>query len=102
MISAVRFSPAKRLEAIGLNPQPLPPRYGHRLPTPGPLTPRMWSHVETKVLNPEVISPRDNSRYQKVALNPQPLPPKVFAEVALNPQPLPPSLLHARTLGFLR
>ena len=100
MITPVRFSPARRLDAVGLNPQPLPPKYRQQ----GTLTPRMWSLFDKVALNPQPLPPRDNSRYQKVALNPQPLPPKVYAEVNMSPA-LPQrdvSLLSARLLSVIR
>jgi hypothetical protein len=106
MISAVRYSPTRRLVVAGLNPQPLPPK-SFDFSRAGSLAPRMWSQFDQFLLNPQPLPPRDSSRYQKVGLNPQPLPPKVYAEVAMTPLPPPPrdpvpSLLNARVLSVLR
>jgi len=56
------------LDAVALNPQPLPPRSASE----------------------QLVSSLPPSILDQVALNPQPLPPKDFDAVALNPQPLPP------------
>jgi hypothetical protein len=85
------------LDAVALNPQPLPPRelalnaLRHRL--------------DTVALNPQPLPPREGMlssvlrSVNAVALNPQPLPPREgglrsirhsLDAVALNPQPLPP------------
>ena len=93
MISQVRFSPMRRLDAVALNPQPLPPKsFAAR-------GARMWDAV---ALNPQPLPPRESSRFERVGLNPQPLPPKVFAEVPLLTQSVGVSPFAGKLLGYLR
>jgi len=90
-------------EAVGLNPQPLPPKdMGSKV--------RLKKNLGEAVgLNPQPLPPKDMSGKvpvkknlgEAVGLNPQPLPPKDMGSkvqlkrnlgeaVGLNPQPLPP------------
>ena len=98
-------STGKSLDAVALNPQPLPPRE---------LGGSLLGRLNAAALNPQPLPPHELGigsllrRLDAVALNPQPLPPRELGgslfgrlnAVALNPQPLPPhelgigSLLH--------
>jgi hypothetical protein len=105
---------ASAVDAVALNPQPLPPRdtvVGKSMSLAG--------RFSAVALNPQPLPPKELTlgksfslagRFAAVALNPQPLPPKEMAlakevssavqsrldAVALNPQPLPPRAGGAR------
>jgi hypothetical protein len=69
-----------RLDAVALNPQPLPPREGLNLSMLG-------SRLDAVALNPQPLPPREGltlsmlgSHLDAVALNPQPLPPSPWPD----------------------
>jgi hypothetical protein len=85
------------LDAVALNPQPLPPRELGLA--------SLHNRFDAVALNPQPLPPREVllgsvlRSVNAVALNPQPLPPhegnlrsilRSLDAVALNPQPLPP------------
>jgi hypothetical protein len=93
------------LDAIAINPQPLPP---------GELNAGMHDRLDPVAINPQPLPPREfnasirSSLLDAVAVNPQPLPPRWLADsvvahrfdaVALNPQPLPPKETGAFARG---